>query len=94
MAAKRKDKTSDLRQLRNIGRTIEGRLLEVGITNGRQLKKVGAAAAFKLIRKAHPKANLPACYYLYSLQGALLNMHWDDLPERTKRRLRRDAEKD
>lgn len=90
MSGKEKTKPSDLRQLRNIGRTIESRLLAVGITNCRQLKKTGAAQAFLLIQEAYPKLNLPVCYYLYSLQGALLNMHWDELPERTKRRLLRD----
>jgi len=73
--------------LRNIGRTIEARLMAAGITNCRQLKKLGAVKAFLKMQALEPRAKLPVCYYLYSLQGALLNVHWDDVPERTKRRL-------
>ena len=91
MSGKSKSKTSNLRQLRNIGRVMEERLLEVGIDSCRQLKKTGAAKAFEMIRDKHPEANLPVRQYLFSLQGALLNMHWDALPDRTKRRLLREA---
>lgn len=82
---------SDLAPLRNIGRTIQRRLLAVEITSEKQLRKVGAVEAYKLIREKFPKESIPVCYYLYSLQGALMNCHWDALPDETKLRLRRRA---
>lgn len=82
---------SDLGQLRNIGRTIEQRLQAVDVTSEKQLRKVGAVKAFQRICAAFPQASIPVCYYLYSLQGALMNCHWDALPEETKQRLRRRA---
>jgi len=36
---------------------------------------------------------LPVCYYLYSLQGALLGLHWDDLPTELKTELRKQVDK-
>ncbi len=83
--------TSDLAQLRNIGRTIQRRLLAVDISSEKQLRKVGAVDAYQLIREKFAEESIPVCYYLYSLQGALMNCHWDALPDETKKRLRRRA---
>ncbi|MEM1059769.1 MAG: TfoX/Sxy family protein [Verrucomicrobiota bacterium] len=82
---------SELGALRNIGRTIQRRLVAVEITTEKQLRKTGAVEAYQKIREAFPKETIPVCYYLYSLQGALMNCHWDALPEETKKRLRRRA---
>lgn len=82
---------SDLAALRNIGRTIQRRLLAVEINSEKQLRKVGAVDAYKLIREKFPKESIPVCYYLYSLQGALMNCHWDALPDEKKADLRRRA---
>lgn len=82
---------SDLAQLRNIGRTIQRRLLAVEINTEKQLRKVGAVEAYKLIREKFAEESIPVCYYLYSLQGALMNCHWDALPDDKKEDLRRRA---
>jgi len=82
---------SELGQLRNIGRTIERRLLAVEITTEKQLRKTGAVKAYQKIAEAFPEEKIPVCYYLYSLQGALMNCHWDALPEEAKKRLRKRA---
>ncbi|MGI0019718.1 MAG: TfoX/Sxy family protein [Nitrososphaera sp.] len=80
-------KKSGLAGLKNIGPTIEKRLNEIGIKNKSDLEKVGAAKAHRMIRDRNPGKTMPVCYYLYSLQGALMGRHWNDLPEKTKEQL-------
>ena len=77
----------DLAELRNIGPTIKNRLNEIGVRTLADLKKVGAVNAYLRICASHPQRTIPVCYYLYSLQGALMDLHWDDLPERLKKSL-------
>lgn len=80
-------KNSDLAGLKNIGPTIEKRLNEIGIKSRGDLERVGAANAYKMIRDRNPGRTVPVCYYLYSLQGALMGRHWDDVPEKMKEQL-------
>lgn len=77
-----------LTRLPNIGPTIAKRLVEVGITDAATLEAVGPIEAYLRICAANPMETIPVCYYLYSLQGALMGMHWNDLPEPLKRQLR------
>ena len=83
--------TSELSQLKNIGPTIEKRLHEVGVYTKRDLRALGAVQSYQRIRTNSPGQTMSVCYYLYSLQGALMGLHWDDLPERLKAELRRKA---
>lgn len=82
---------SELGQLKNIGPTVEKRLNEVGIHTRADLERLGPAEAYKRIR-AKTMGTTPKCYYLYSLQGALLDVHWDDLPDSLKEELSREVE--
>lgn len=75
-------------ELRNIGATIAKRLNEVGILSEHDLCSIGAVEAHRRIRNKHPEKSLPVCYYLYSFEAALRDVHWDDLPESRKRALR------
>lgn len=84
----------ELSRLKNIGPTIERRLNDVGIYTKEQLVKVGAVKAYQLICRRHPNQTIPVCYYLYSLQGVLTGHHWNDLPERVKEALRKEAERE
>jgi DNA transformation protein and related proteins len=81
----------DLAELRNIGPTIENRLKEIGVRTRADLERVGAVNAYLRICADHANRTLPICYYLYSLQGALMDLHWDDLPEDLKEELRSQA---
>ena len=85
------DNGSELDGLRNIGPTIAQRLREVGIRTRTDLERVGAAEAFRLVTQRYPNRTISVCYYLYSLQGALMDVHWDDLPAALKDDLRREA---
>lgn len=63
----------DLAELRNIGPTIKNRLNEIGVHTPADLKKVGAVSAYLRICASYPQRAIPVCYYLYSLQGALMD---------------------
>jgi DNA transformation protein len=76
-----------LNGLTNIGPTIAGRLEQVGIKTVADLKRVTPVGAYQLVRDNNPDKTIPVCYYLYSLQGALDEVHWNDLPKKLKDRL-------
>lgn len=78
-------------QLMNIGPTVARRLKEIGIRTSFELRDLGAAAAYRKICERLGKA-APVCYYLYSLEGAIRNKHWDDIGSGVKKKLRREAE--
>ena len=84
------DKTL-LRGLKNIGPTIADRLESVGLKTLGDLKQIGPAKAYNLVKSSYADITIPVCYYLYSLQGALEGKHWNDLPSTTKERLLEDA---
>jgi DNA transformation protein len=48
---------------------------------------MGPVAAYKRICENYPNQTIPVCYYLYSLQGALMDLHWGELPEAIKEEL-------
>lgn len=81
-------KTNDLAKAKNIGKTIEKRLNEIGVFSLADLAEITSIEAFKRIRNNYPGRTIPVCYYLYSLEGALLNLHWNDLPDDLKEELR------
>lgn len=80
--------TSDLRQAKNIGATIEKCLNEIDVFTLADLEKMTSVEAFKKIRGNYPDKTVPVCYYLYSLEGALLNLHWNDIPSELKEELK------
>jgi len=81
---------SQLGALRNIGPTIELRLNAVGIYTREDLRRIGPAEAF-LKMQAQAAGKLPVCYHLHSLEGALTDRHWDDVPAATKALLLKDV---
>ena len=84
-------KKSNLRQLKNIGQTVEKKLNEIKIFSKSDLKKVGPSKIYRKLIETNPTIHLPVCYYLYSLEGALQDKHWDDLSGEEKKRLRLKA---
>ena len=65
-------------KLRNIGPTSAAGLRQVGLRTQEDLESVGAVEAFIRVKRAgfRPSLNL-----LYALEGALLDCHWQQLPE-------------
>ena len=65
-------------KLPNVGPKSAAWLRQVGIRTQAELAETGAVAAFVKIRRAGFK---PSLNLLYSLEGALLDCHWQQLPE-------------
>ena len=80
--------SSDLRKAKNIGATIEKCLNEIGIFTLADLAEMTSVEAFKRIRENYPGKTIPVCYYLYSLEGALLDLHLNDIPSELKEELK------
>lgn len=68
-----------LSNLVNIGEKTEHLLQEVGISTRQELQATGPVEAWRRIKRRHPdQATLTS---LYRLQGALLGVPWNKLPE-------------
>ncbi|MEE7560360.1 TfoX/Sxy family protein, partial [Xanthomonas sp. Kuri4-2] len=64
-------------RLRNIGPKSAAWLRQVGLRSRQDLHEAGAVGAFLKVRRAGFK---PSLNLLYSLEGALLDCHWQALP--------------
>ncbi|MFZ5554617.1 MAG: TfoX/Sxy family protein [Bacteroidota bacterium] len=91
---KQKSKTvTGFKGAKNIGPTIAKRLTEIGVYSLADLQQMGASKAYVRIKENYPGKTIPVCYYLYSFEGALLNVHWNDIPEKRKKELLRTVRK-
>lgn len=79
--------SNNLKGAKNIGPTIEKRLNEIGVFSFAHLSEMTPVKAYINICKQNPEKTIPICYYLYSLQGALLDLHWNDIPKELKSEL-------
>lgn len=73
-----------LGSLKNIGKTIEKRLRDIDIHSREDLERVGSVDAYRMICSQHPGKTIPVCYYLYSFEGALMDLHWNAVPQPIK----------
>jgi len=80
-----------LKGAKNIGTTILKRLNEIGVYSLAELAEITPVKAYKKICEKNPGKTFPICYYLFSLKGALLDLHWDELPDDLKKDLRKQA---
>ena len=85
--------SNNLKGAKNIGVTIEKRLNEIGVFSLADLAEMTPVKAYQSICKQNPDKTFPVCYYLYSLPGALLDLHWDDLPTELKTELRKQVDR-
>ena len=81
----------ELTELRNIGKKIAERLRNAGINNEEDSRLAGAVSAHCMLKEYYPNETLPVCYYLYSFEGALHDLHWNDISEPRKCQLREEA---
>jgi DNA transformation protein and related proteins len=65
-------------KLRNIGPKSAAWLRQVGLRTAEDLAALGAVGAFVKVKRAGFK---PSLNLLYSLEGALQDCHWQELPE-------------
>jgi DNA transformation protein len=84
--------SNSIKGAKNIGATIEKRLNEIGVFSIADLAQITPVKAYQSICKQNPDKTFPVCYYLYSLQGALLDLHWNNLPAELKIELRKKVD--
>lgn len=71
-------------KLRNIGPKSAAQLRQVGVRSLEDLRAVGSLDAFVKLKRAGFK---PSLNLLYSLEGALLDCHWQEIPEERRSEL-------
>jgi hypothetical protein len=69
---------NDAPKLRNIGPKSAAWLRQVGLRTRADLEAVGPVEAFMRVRRAGFK---PSLNLLYALEGALLDCHWQEVPD-------------
>lgn len=82
---------SELLQLKNLGMASVNILRAIGINTYADLKRTGAVEAYRRIKARNINVSK---VMLYALQGALLDVHWNDLAPDLKRQLVLDAEQE
>lgn len=80
---------SELLQLKNLGMASVNILHAVGINTYADLRRIGAVDAYLRIKARDINVSK---VMLYALQGALLNVHWNDLAPEMKLQLVTEAE--
>lgn len=78
-----------LRSLRNIGPKSERLLNLVGIHHLDDIQALGPVVTYLRLKTHFPEE--VSLNMLYALQGAMLDIHWMDLPENMKEELRKQA---
>ena len=76
-------------KLRNIGPKSAAWLRQVGLRSAEDLAAAGAVEAFMRVKRAGFK---PSLNLLYALEGALLDCHWQQIPETRRSELVAAAE--
>ena len=80
---------SELLQLKNLGMASVNILHAVGINTFSDLQRVGAVEAYLRIKARDINVSK---VMLYALEGALKDVHWNDLPPETKTQLVAEAD--
>lgn len=80
---------SELLQLKNLGVASVNILRAIGINTHADLKRLGAVETYRRIRARNINVSK---VMLYALEGALMDIHWNDIPPDIKARLVQEAE--
>lgn len=80
--------TSELATLKNLGIATINILHAVGVNNFHDLETVGPVETYLRIKRRDIHVSK---VMLYALQGALLDIHWSELPPEMKEQLLEDA---
>lgn len=78
-----------LADLRNLGPASEEQLRAVGIETPEHLDAIGSVEAFVRLKQTYGSA--VTLVFLYALEGALLDVHWNELPPGVKTERVREA---
>ncbi|MWV11974.1 competence protein TfoX [Pseudomonas sp. R-28-1W-6] len=74
----------ELQHLKNLGKTSAQWLHAVGIHSASDLRRLGAVDAYRAVRARGFRASK---VLLYAIEGALLDVHWSELPPAHKAEL-------
>lgn len=74
----------ELQHLKNLGKTSSQWLHAVGIHTASDLRRRGAVEAYRAVRARGFRASK---VLLYAIEGALLDIHWSELPPAHKQSL-------
>lgn len=80
---------NDIQSLKNLGSTSVNWLRAVGINSREDLQKIGPVEVYNRIRERGFRVSR---VLLYALEGALLDVHWNDLSAEHKQRLVAEAD--
>ena len=84
---------AELTSMRNIGKEMEKKLKSVGITSAEELRKVGSKEAFVRIKLYYTNICMICPVHLYTLEGAISDMEYNQLPESVKQDLKKFSDK-
>ena len=76
--------------LKNLGPKSETRLIAADITDAQTLQRVGAATAYHRIKTLFPADT--SLNLLWALQGAIMDLHWHNIPNDIKQHLLTELE--
>ena len=79
----------ELQHLRNLGKTSAQWLHAVGIHSASDLKRLGAVDAYRAVKARGFRASK---VLLYAIEGALLDVHWNDIPVDRKEALNKQVD--
>jgi len=79
----------ELQNLRNLGKTSAQWLHAVGIHNVADLRRLGAVEAYRAVKSRGFRASK---VLLYAIEGALSDVHWNDVPAERKEALNKQLE--
>lgn len=82
---------SELFQMKNLGMASVNILHAVGINTCTDLRDTGAVGAYRKIKDRHINVSK---VMLYALQGALMDVHWNELSPDLKAQLVAEAEQE
>ena len=76
---------AELSSLKNIGKEIERKLKAIGISSVEELKEIGSKDTWFRLKLKYPEICL---VHLYTLEGAVSNIEYNQLSEETKKDLK------
>ncbi len=79
--------SESVKRARNIDNGIALKLTEIGVHTLSDLRVLGAVEAYLRIRERFSERIIRKGYYLFCLEGAILNINWRDISINRKREL-------
>ena len=76
--------------LKNLGPKSAEQIVAVGIDGPDEIRELGAAEVFHRVKSRFPDST--SLNLLWALQGALMEVHWHDVPDEIKRQILAEAE--